>query len=60
MLSLETNNPGNVDLQEALCAWIEELPMLLIQLGDKHPASSLVIIICNLNSSSLCKMPEST
>jgi pre-rRNA-processing protein IPI1 len=46
MLSLETNNPGNVDLQEALCAWIEELPMLLIQLGDKHPASSLVIIIC--------------
>ncbi|PNY05974.1 hypothetical protein L195_g002436 [Trifolium pratense] len=44
MLSPETNNPGNVDLQEALCAWIEELPMLLIQLGDKHPASSLASV----------------
>lgn len=44
MLSPETNNLGNVELQEALCAWITELPVLLIQLGDKHPTCSSVII----------------
>lgn len=59
MLSQETNNPQNVELRKALCVWIEELPLLLIQLGDKHPTCSLVIMICNFNSSSLCKIPES-
>lgn len=44
MLSPETNNPGNVELQEALCAWITELPLLLIQLDDKHPTCSLALV----------------
>ncbi|XP_012574851.1 uncharacterized protein [Cicer arietinum] len=44
MLSMGTDNPGNVELQEVLCAWIGELPQLLIQLGDKHPACSLVLV----------------
>lgn len=44
MLSQETNNPQNVELQKALCVWIEELPLLLIQLGDKHPTCSLALV----------------
>jgi len=45
MLSIETSNPENLDLQDALLAWIGDLPLLLIQLGDKHPACSQVVII---------------
>ncbi|KAG5066100.1 hypothetical protein JHK86_009831 [Glycine max] len=37
MLSIETSNPKNLELQDALLTWIRELPLLLIQLGDKHP-----------------------
>lgn len=45
MLSIETSNPENLELQDALLAWIRELPLLLIQLGDKHPTCSQVVII---------------
>ncbi|RZC16223.1 Clathrin interactor EPSIN 1, partial [Glycine soja] len=37
MLSIETSNPKNLELQDALLTWIREVPLLLIQLGDKHP-----------------------
>ncbi|KHN06105.1 Clathrin interactor EPSIN 1, partial [Glycine soja] len=37
MLSIETSNPENLELQDALLTWIREVPLLLIQLGDKHP-----------------------
>ncbi|MED6152761.1 hypothetical protein PIB30_095085, partial [Stylosanthes scabra] len=38
ILSLEKSFPENLELQEYLMAWIAELPLLLIHLGDKHPA----------------------
>ncbi|XP_027349391.1 uncharacterized protein LOC113860993 isoform X2 [Abrus precatorius] len=44
MLSLETSNPENLELQNALLAWIRDLPLLLMQLGDKHPACSYVAL----------------
>ncbi|KAI4300557.1 hypothetical protein L6164_033924 [Bauhinia variegata] len=59
-LGLDASNPENLDLQDALIAWIAELPLLLIQLGDKHPACSMVVLHlqlrigqCALLSSSL-------
>ncbi|RZC03022.1 Testis-expressed protein 10-like isoform C [Glycine soja] len=60
MLSIETSNPENLELQDALLAWIRELPLLLIQLGDKHPTCSQVVLRlqlrigqCSLLNSSL-------
>ncbi|XP_020218662.1 uncharacterized protein LOC109801907 isoform X2 [Cajanus cajan] len=44
MLSMETSNPENLEFQDALLAWIRYLPLLLIQLGDKHPACSQVVL----------------
>ncbi|XP_020970370.1 uncharacterized protein LOC107621326 [Arachis ipaensis] len=49
MLSLETSNPENLKLQESLMAWIAELPLLLIQLGDNHPACSEVALRLQLH-----------
>ncbi|KAK7294692.1 hypothetical protein RJT34_17585 [Clitoria ternatea] len=62
MLSLETSNPENLELEGALLAWIRELPLLLIQLGDKHPSCSQVVLHLQLrigqcallNSSLVC------
>ncbi|KAL2318605.1 hypothetical protein Fmac_032481 [Flemingia macrophylla] len=48
ILSMETSNPENVELQDALLAWIRYLPILLIQLGDKHPACSQVVLCLQL------------
>ncbi|KAK8466466.1 hypothetical protein PHAVU_008G104000 [Phaseolus vulgaris] len=49
MLSIETSNPENLNLQDALLAWIGDLPLLLIQLGDKHPASSQAVLRLQLH-----------
>ncbi|KAL2318607.1 hypothetical protein Fmac_032483 [Flemingia macrophylla] len=48
ILSMETSNPENLELQDALLAWIRYLPILLIQLGDKHPACSQVVLCLQL------------
>ncbi|KAK7407066.1 hypothetical protein VNO78_08706 [Psophocarpus tetragonolobus] len=40
----ETSNPENLELLDALLDWIRYLPMLLIQLGDKHPSCSQVAL----------------
>ncbi|KAL2576601.1 hypothetical protein AAZV13_16G085400 [Glycine max] len=67
MLSIETSNPENLELQDALLAWIRELPLLLIQLGDKHPTCSQVVLRlqlrigqCSLLNSSLVCMYDNT
>ncbi|XP_019425729.1 PREDICTED: uncharacterized protein LOC109334416 isoform X2 [Lupinus angustifolius] len=44
MLSLDTTTPESFDLQDALIAWISELPQLLIQLGDENPACSQAVL----------------
>ncbi|TKY65839.1 Testis-expressed sequence 10 protein [Spatholobus suberectus] len=49
MLSMETSNPKYLELQDALHAWIRYLPLLLIQLGDKHPACSQVVLRLQLH-----------
>ena len=45
MIPTWTSNPEYIVLQEALRAWTGYLPLLLIQLGDNHPACSEVVII---------------
>ncbi|KAK7339876.1 hypothetical protein VNO77_20562 [Canavalia gladiata] len=49
VLSQETRNPENLELELALHAWIGDLPLLLIQLGDKHPACSQVALRLQLH-----------
>ncbi|RDX92488.1 Testis-expressed protein 10, partial [Mucuna pruriens] len=49
MLSMETSNQENLQLQDALLAWIRDLPLLLIQLGDKHPSCSQVVLRLQLH-----------
>ncbi|XP_047152629.1 uncharacterized protein LOC124824261 isoform X3 [Vigna umbellata] len=44
MHSTGTSNPQYIVLQEALRAWTGDLPRLLIQLGDNHPACSQALI----------------
>ncbi|KAK7244813.1 hypothetical protein RIF29_39640 [Crotalaria pallida] len=44
MLSLDTSTTESLELQGALISWISELPLLLIQLGDKNPACSLAVL----------------
>ncbi|KAE9590793.1 putative pre-rRNA-processing protein IPI1/Testis-expressed sequence 10 protein [Lupinus albus] len=44
MLSLDTTTPESFDLQDALIAWISELPQLLIQLGVENPACSQAVL----------------
>lgn len=44
MFSKETTNPENLQLLDALLAWIRDFPLLLIHLGDKHLACSQVVL----------------
>ncbi|XP_054819603.1 uncharacterized protein LOC129318695 isoform X2 [Prosopis cineraria] len=59
-LHLDASYPENVEFQDALIAWIRELPLLLIQVGDKHPTFSQAVLRlqlcigrCALSNSSL-------
>ncbi|XP_027928988.1 uncharacterized protein LOC114185458 isoform X2 [Vigna unguiculata] len=44
MIPTWTSNPEYIVLQEALRAWTGYLPLLLIQLGDNHPACSEAVL----------------
>ncbi|XP_014491975.1 uncharacterized protein LOC106754474 [Vigna radiata var. radiata] len=44
MHSTGTSNPQYIVLHEALRAWTGDLPRLLIQLGDNHPACSQALV----------------
>ncbi|KAF7818845.1 Pre-rRNA-processing protein IPI1 isoform A [Senna tora] len=48
-LCLDASSPENLEFQDALIAWISELPLLLIQVGDKHPACSQAVLRLQLH-----------
>ncbi|KAK4275424.1 hypothetical protein QN277_018510 [Acacia crassicarpa] len=44
ILQEQTSNLEILEFQDAFSAWIRELPLLLIQVGDKHPAFSQAVL----------------
>ncbi|XP_028777518.1 uncharacterized protein LOC114734142 [Neltuma alba] len=48
-LHLDASSPENLEFQDALIAWIRELPLLLVQIGDKHPAFSQEVLRLQLH-----------
>lgn len=59
MFSRETFNTENFELLDILLACIRDFPQLLIQLGDKHPACSQVVLRLLLNIGKCAPMHSS-